>query len=179
MSNAPKRSPRAITRLRDLRPDPCNANKGTQQGGGMLEKSLRSCGAGRSILIDRHGTVIAGNKTLEGAASIGLDDVIVVQTDGTKLVAVQRTDLDLTKGGRARELAIFDNRTAEVGLDWDNDMLKAFSAEGLDLAEFEFDTAMLEEITGAKAEQDDAGDGSVTCPKCGHLFVPKVGEVVR
>jgi hypothetical protein len=38
----------------------------------MLEKSLRDLGAGRSILLDSKGAVIAGNKTLE-AARMDLD----------------------------------------------------------------------------------------------------------
>lgn len=136
------------TTIRALRPDPRNANKGTQQGGGMVEKSLRACGAGRSILIDKHGVVIAGNKTLESAASIGIEDTIVVQSDGTKLVVVQRTDLDLATDPRARELAIFDNRAGEVGLDWNVDVLREFVAEGLDLKPYEFDAKMMKEIAG-------------------------------
>jgi hypothetical protein len=50
--------------IRDLTPDPRNANKGSERGTGMLEHSLRSYGAGRSILADKHGVIIAGNKTL-------------------------------------------------------------------------------------------------------------------
>ena len=80
----------------------------------IVEDSLRNYGAGRSILLDKHGNIIAGNKTAEGAARIGLDDVIVVKTDGTKLVAVQRTDLDLTTDKAAKELAIADNRAGQV-----------------------------------------------------------------
>jgi len=100
----------------------------------MIEDSLRKYGAGRSILVDKHGNVIAGNKTLENAGAIGLDDVIVVQTDGTKLVAVQRTDLDIAEP-RAKELAIADNRAGQVSLDWDVDVLKELATE-IDLAQF-------------------------------------------
>lgn len=78
-----------MAKVADLTPDTQNANKGTERGGAMIEDSLRRFGAGRSILIDKHGNVIAGNKTLEHAGSIGMEDVIVVQTDGTKIVAVQ------------------------------------------------------------------------------------------
>jgi hypothetical protein len=108
-----------ITRVRDLVPDGKNANKGTERGSGMLEHSLRSYGAGRSVLADKNGRIIAGNKTVEMAASIGMDKVQVVETDGRTLVVVQRTDLDLETDAKAKELAIADNRISEVSLDWD------------------------------------------------------------
>ena len=111
-------------KLKELTPDRKNANKGTERGQKMVEDSLRNYGAGRSILIDKHGRIIAGNKTAENAAAVGLDDVIVVQTDGTKLVAVQRTDLDLESDKAAKELAIADNRAGQVDLAWDADVLK-------------------------------------------------------
>lgn len=119
--------------LADLTPDPHNANRGTERGAGMLEASLRAYGAGRSLLVDKHGVVIAGNKTLEAAASVGLDDVVVVQTDGTKLVVVQRTDLDLGADPAAKALGVADNRVAQVGLEWDAQVLQDLVAEGADL----------------------------------------------
>src|SRR6185312_691049 len=79
--------------------------------------------------------VIAGNKTLEQAAGIGLDAVEVVDSDGTKLVAVRRTDIDLDTL-QGRELAIADNRTAEVGLEWDADALRELEQEGVSLEAF-------------------------------------------
>jgi DNA modification methylase len=111
--------PKQINSLSDLSPDERNANRGTPRGRGMVEDSLRELGAGRSVLVDRNGRLIAGNKTTEAAFAIGLDDVIVVQSDGTKVVVVQRTDLDLSQDKRARRLAIADNRTSEVGLEWE------------------------------------------------------------
>ena len=53
---------KSLTSLADLTPDPRNANLGTERGLAMLERSLRETGAGRSILVDRAGRVIAGNK---------------------------------------------------------------------------------------------------------------------
>jgi hypothetical protein len=91
-------------KLADLTPDRKNANKGTPRGSQMIEDSFRQYGAGRSILIDKNGLIIAGNKSAEHAGSIGMDDVLVVQTDGTQLVAVQRMDLDLIKDKRAKEI---------------------------------------------------------------------------
>jgi len=122
-------------KLSELKPDSRNANKGTPRGNQMIEDSLRQYGAGRSILLDKHGTIIAGNKTVENCGAIGMDDVLVVQSDGTRLVAVQRTDLDLADP-RTRQLAIADNRAGQVSLDWDVDALKGLVGDGVDLAPF-------------------------------------------
>lgn len=60
----------------------------------------------------------------------------VIQTDGKELVVVQRTDLDLTTDKAAKELAIADNRIAQLDLDFDPDVLLGFREEGVDLAQF-------------------------------------------
>jgi len=117
-----------------IRPDPKNSNKGTQRGRGLLEKSLRQYGAGRSVLADKHGTLIAGNKTAEVAEELGLPHRII-QTDGHELIVVQRTDLDLSTDVAAVELGIADNRVGEVSLDWDVDVLAELSAD-VDLSQF-------------------------------------------
>lgn len=127
-SKSKPRQSKQLRSLKDLEPDPNNANKGTERGVGMLEKSLRAYGTGRSILADRNGRVIAGNKTLEQAAALGMDKIVVVQTQGDQLVVVQRTDLDLETDSRAKELAIADNRVAEIDLNWDVSVLQALDA---------------------------------------------------
>jgi hypothetical protein len=106
------------TKIKDLIPDNKNFNKGTEYGNSLIEKSLRKFGAGRSILIDKNNRIIAGNKTIENAAAIGLEDLQIVESDGTKIIAVKRTDIDLdSKAGR--ELALADNATAKANIDWD------------------------------------------------------------
>jgi hypothetical protein len=121
-----------INSIADLSPDSRNANKGTPRGQQMVEDSLRKYGAGRSILADKKGRIIAGNKTLQSASDIDLP-VRVVESDGKELIVVQRTDLDLNDP-RARELAIADNRTAQTGLEWDADVLAQLKDEGVDLS---------------------------------------------
>lgn len=106
------------TKINELIPDDKNFNEGTQYGQHLIEESLRKFGAGRSVLIDKNNRIIAGNKTIENAAAIGLEDVIVVETTGDKIVAVKRTDVDLdSKEGR--EMALADNATGMVNLRWD------------------------------------------------------------
>jgi DNA modification methylase len=114
-------------------PDPRNANTGTDRGREALRHSLASYGAGRSILLDRHSRVIAGNKTLSAAAGLGHEDLLIVDTDGSKLVAVRRTDLDLDEP-EARELALSDNRIAELDLSWSAEAIDEALKDGLALS---------------------------------------------
>ena len=107
------------TNIDKLIPDNKNFNKGTQYGQHLIENSLRKFGAGRSILLDKNNKIISGNKTTENAYIVGIDDVIVVESDGTKLIAVKRTDIDLDSE-TGRELALADNATVRANLEWDD-----------------------------------------------------------
>ena len=165
-----------MAKLRDLTPDASNANRGTERGRYALEASLRKYGAGRSILIDRNGKIIAGNKTAETAADVGIDDVIVVQTDGRQLVAVQRTDLDLDSK-EARELAYADNRVGQLDLDFDPEVLLADLQAGVDLSALwrqeELDVLIGEIAAPEFREYDESAADNVemlTCPHCGKSF---------
>ena len=115
-------------KLSDLIPDDKNFNRGTEFGQHLIEKSLRENGAGRSILIDKNNRIIAGNATTENAAAIDMEDVIVVETDGTKLVAVKRTDIDLDSE-QGRNLALADNATSAANIEWDEDTIRAMQDE--------------------------------------------------
>ena len=91
--------------------DPRNANRGTPRGRALLESSLREYGAGRAVLTDRDGVLIAGNKTFEVAQRLGIP-TRVIETDGQELVVVSRRDLHLASDPKARALAIADNVTS-------------------------------------------------------------------
>jgi DNA modification methylase len=144
----------------DLTLDDRNANRGSARGKQLLETSLRRYGAGRSVLVDRRGQIIAGNKTVQGAAIVGLP-IRVVETDGTELVVVQRKDLDLKRDKAARELALADNRVAELDLEWDADVLAAFQKEGLELEPFfspkELADLLPEDLSDRAEDQSEIG----------------------
>jgi DNA modification methylase len=124
---------KTIARIEDLHADPHNANMGTDRGKLLLAESLKSHGAGRSVLVDKHGRILAGNKTVAEAKRLGLP-IEVVRTDGTRLVVVQRRDLDLERDPAAKALAIKDNRVAELDLAWDPQALEELRIQGVDLA---------------------------------------------
>jgi DNA modification methylase len=116
----------------DLKFDQHNANKGTERGKELLEQSVTELGAGRSILSDKNGQIIAGNKTLAAAQKAGLK-VRVISTKRDELVVVQREDLDLNDpSGEARRLAYLDNRVAELDLAWDAEQIAEDAAAGMD-----------------------------------------------
>ena len=172
---------RRIETLADLQPDRTNANRGTQRGRGMVEASLRETGAGRSIVVDKDGRIIAGNKTLEAWADIG-GEIEIVRTDGKRLVVVQRDDLDLSDDtGAARKLAYYDNRAGQVGLDWDTEQLLADLNAGVDLSGMFRDDELDEllervpdfEPVGASEQPRLDQKKPITCPHCGEEFTPE------
>ena len=147
---------KTLTQLSDLTPDTQNANKGTERGRYMVEASLAETGAGRSIVADKDGRIIAGNKTLEAWAGMG-GAVKIVETDGQELVVVQRTDLDLSDPkGKARKLAYYDNRAGQVGLEWDAEQLLADVNAGVDLAAMFKADEIAELLAGVKGGEADA-----------------------
>lgn len=147
---------KTIAQLSDLTPDASNANKGTERGRYMVEASLTETGAGRSIVADKDGRIIAGNKTLEAWAGMG-GAVKIVETDGQELVVVQRTDLDLSDPkGKARKLAYYDNRAGQVGLEWDAEQLLADVNAGVDLAAMFKADEIAELLAGVKGGEADA-----------------------
>jgi len=115
--------------------DDRNANKGTKKGRELIAKSVGRLGLGRSIVVDSSGRVIAGNKTLEAARAAGVKNIQLVESNGETLVVVRRSDLDLKKDKKAKELAIADNRTNEVDLSWDNEVLGKLKLD-LDLSDW-------------------------------------------
>lgn len=139
--------------IEELRQDNLNFNKGTYEGEVLIKKSLERFKAGRSVLIDKDNNIIAGNKTVQAAATMGMK-VRVIETTGDELVAVKRTDIDIdSKEGR--ELALADNRTAQINLAWDEPNLEAAAIQfGLDASDFGLEMTDNEPTAESKGEID-------------------------
>lgn len=146
----------AVRKLSSLRPDIKNANKGTERGLRLLDDSLREDGAGRGILLDRNGNVIAGNKTLERAVDQGFEEIIIVPTDGKQLVATQRLDVDIDSP-QGRRMALRDNRVGQVDLDWDAAELQALADKGVDLTTL-WNENELNWVLGRETTEDNPAD---------------------
>lgn len=106
--------------------DKHNYRKHNEKNKKLIKKSLNECGAGRSIVIDSEGEIIGGNGIYE---AWGKKPIKVIETDGSELVVVKRTDLK-TNDDKRRKLAIMDNSTSDTS-EFDIEMLKA----DFDLAE--------------------------------------------
>lgn len=167
-----------IESISDLTLDERNANRGSERGAKMLGDSLVDFGAGRSILVDKNGKVIAGNKTLQSAIDAGLE-IETIRTTGDKLIVVQREDLDLDGDGKARLLAYADNRIAEVSLDWDNAIVAEDMNAGIGVDQFFTDDELGALLNGPSFSPTGEGDQGrldqnqkekIICPKCSHEF---------
>lgn len=115
--------------LASLLPDPRNARRHTDRNLATITDALREVGAARSVVVDEHGIILAGNATVTAATAAGIDRVRIVDADGSELIAVRRTGLT---DEQKRRLALFDNRAAELA-EWDAPVLAGL-AEDTDLA---------------------------------------------
>ena len=154
----------------EIKFDSRNYRKHNQRNKDLINKSLAECGAGRSILIDNNDEIIAGNGIYEQAQVLNIP-VKVVETDGSELVVVKRTDLS-TDDEKRKKLAVMDNSTSDSS-EFDLDLLKldfevpdlqdlgvpAFEASDIDVDSF------FEDV-----EEKEKKKKTVTCPHCGEEF---------
>ena len=105
----------------DLKQDAGNYRKHSEDNKKKIKKSIDESGLGRSVVVDADGVLVAGN----GVASVLPADtpVRVVETDGTELVVVKRTDLH-TDDERRKLLALADNATSD-NVEWNMEAIEA------------------------------------------------------
>jgi ParB-like chromosome segregation protein Spo0J len=160
--------------LGTLVPDPHNRRRRTARNVEMITQSLREVGPGRSIVIDEHDEIIAGNGVVEAAPAAGVTKVRVVDAQPDELIAVRRRGLS---DEQKRAMAIYDNRTAELA-EWDAEQLQADADAGLTLAPYWTDEELVEmelrdpDYGPVDAETQGRLDikRQITCPHCGAMF---------
>lgn len=109
--------------------DKKNYRKHSDKNKELINKSLKECGAGRSIVIDNENEIIAGNGIYEQAQKLGIKTKII-ETDGSELVVVKRTDLN-TNDEKRKQLAVMDNSASDSS-EFDFELLQAdFDTETL------------------------------------------------
>lgn len=133
--------------LSDFQLDSQNFNEGTERGSFAIERSMREYGFARPIVAAADGTIIAGNHAFETAGRIGITKIKYIETSGDEIIVHKRTDLD-SNDPRARMLALADNRTAELNLQWDTSGLAEFAKGSDEVNEF-FSTSELELLADA------------------------------
>lgn len=114
--------------INKLKRDERNANKHSTKGMKMLREGILKNGLGRSILLSSDDEIIAGNGVAETAQIIGIENVRVIETDGTEVIAVKRTDI---KSGTREfyEMALSDNIIAKENIIMDADVVDAICEE--------------------------------------------------
>lgn len=116
----------------EIRLDHRNYRKHGEENKRVIKKSLEELGAGRSILVDSEGEIIAGNGVFEQAQELGIP-VRIIETDGAELIAVKRKDL-ATDDERRKRLALADNAASDTS-EWAQDLLREDWTQDV-LAEF-------------------------------------------
>ncbi len=129
-----------------IKQDPKNARLHSEVNKEQINKSLKDLGAGRSVVIDNEDYLIAGNGVYEQAEKLGLKTK-VIESDGTELVVIKRTDLNYEDEKR-RKLAIADNATSESS-DWNFEELTDDEIEEWGIEEHQEEEIQLE------AKEDD------------------------
>ena len=156
-----------MTHIADLMPDDRNARRHNPRNEGMIERSLESNGFGRSLLVANDGTIIAGNATWSACATAGIEDVLVVESDGTRVIAVKRTDI-ASGTPQFHALAVADNRTTDLS-SFDPQVLAGLVADGSVVAtdfwtDDEWSGLMDQAATEATGMDEDQTE---PCPTCG------------
>lgn len=154
-----------MMKLDRLVPDPENARTHSTKNLEAIAKSLEHFGQRKPIVVARASdgsnrlVVIAGNGTLEAAASLGWSELAVAEVP-------EEWDAD-----QARAYAIADNRTAELA-DWDQVRLASalvdLDAVGWDLGDLGFESL-------TPPDDPDVDDGLV--PEAPADPVARVGDV--
>lgn len=135
--------------IKDLKQDKRNYRKHNDRNLELIKKSVNEVGFGRSVVVDNENEIICGNgvvSTLDKNTPIK-----VIETDGSELVVVKRTDLS-TEDKKRKQLAIMDNSTSDTS-EFDYTLLQA-DFDVPDLKDMGIDIPEVE-IEEPKSDKDD------------------------
>lgn len=145
----------------EIKFDTNNYRKHNDKNKALIRKSLKECGAGRSIITDKEGEIIAGNGVYEQAKALNIP-VKIVETDGSELVVVKRTDL-ATQDEKRKKLALMDNSTSDQ-VEWDFKNL-ALDFNLNELGEFGIENIAEVEVEPSEIVQDEVPEIPDVAPK--------------
>lgn len=116
-------------KVEDLKFDKRNYRRHDDKNRDLIKKSINEVGFGRSIVIDAENEIVCGNGVVSQIAKS--TPIKVVETNGSELVVVKRTDLK-TDDAIRKQLAIMDNSTSDTS-DFDLTLLQEdFSTKELE-----------------------------------------------
>ncbi len=132
-------------KLKDLKQDKRNYRKHDDRNLSLIRKSVDELGLGRSVVVDSENEIIAGNGLV---SSLSKDiPVKVIETDGSELVVVKRTDLK-TNDEKRKRLAVMDNSTSDSS-EFDFELLST-DFDNLQLEDMGID---IENLAGEEQEE--------------------------
>ena len=153
-----------------------NAKKHDEIQVSKIAGSIREFGFNNPVLIDGNNGIIAGHGRVMAAQKLGLAEVPCIRLG--HLTDVQR-----------KAYILADNRLAEIGGGWDEEMLGLELAElreaDFDLDVLGFDNFAIEQFLNPPERNNEAPESSggeidvdamemgCACPKCGFEFDPK------
>lgn len=114
--------------LKDLKFDKRNYRRHNDRNKELIKKSIEEVGFGRSIVIDAENEIVCGNGVVSQADKN--TKIKVIETDGSELVVIKRTDLK-TSDAKRKQLAVMDNSASDTS-DFDMGLLQEdFSIDDL------------------------------------------------
>ncbi|MGL4519329.1 MAG: hypothetical protein ACRCUJ_06555 [Phocaeicola sp.] len=136
----------------------------------LIKKSLSECGAGRSILVDNDDVIVAGNGVYEQAQELGLK-VRIIESDGSELIAIKRTDLS-TQDEKRKLLALADNHTSDTSHFDFSAIVEDFDLDeigdwGISVPDFSIDENQLNDFFSNEHNPQSSKQKSLICPHCG------------
>src|SRR5690606_11152052 len=119
-----------IIKITELKPDLSNYNKHTEYGMSLLEKSMRKDGFVEAGLISEDNVICSGNARQETAVNIGMEEVQIIDIDGTKPIYLRKKGL---KSGTKefKELALQLNAVGKANVVFDVELIEAELGEAV------------------------------------------------
>ena len=151
--------------IKDLKQDKRNYRQHNQRNLDLIKKSVNEVGLGRSVVIDNENEIICGNglvSTLDKNTKIRL-----IETDGSELVVVKRTDLN-TDDEKRKRLAVMDNSTSDSS-EFDLELLQV-DFEVPELEDMGIEVPDIEVEDEKEAVEDEVPEEVETRAKLGDIW---------
>lgn len=155
--------------VKDLKFDKRNYRRHGEKNQALIKKSINEVGFGRSVVIDADNEIICGNGVISQIAKS--TPIKVIETNGSELVVVKRTDLK-TDDAKRKQLAVMDNSTSDSS-DFDIDLLQEdFAPEQLgDFGIVVFEPSEVDvDSFFEDTEEKPKEPKTIKCPKCGEII---------
>lgn len=155
--------------VKDLKFDKRNYRRHSEENQNLIKKSINEVGFGRSVVVDADNEIICGNGVVSQIAKN--TPIKVVETNGSELVVVKRTDLQ-TDDAKRKQLAVMDNSTSDssdfdltlLQEDFSNEELGNFGITIFEPSDVDIDSFFEE------AESKTKEPKTIKCPKCGEII---------